>query len=63
MWPDWIAPALGLVLIVEGLLPLLNPGVWRRLFEQVLQMTDGQIRFFGMASVTAGCLLVVWLAP
>lgn len=52
--------ALALVLIIEGLLPLISPGGWRRMFEQLLQLHDGQIRFFGMASVLAG-LLVIWL--
>jgi len=54
----WIA--LGLVLIVEGLLPLLAPGAWRAVFAQLLQMKDGQIRFFGLLSVLFG-LVFVWM--
>jgi len=53
--------ALGLVLIFEGLMPMVAPLRWRRLFEQLLQMQDGQIRFFGLFMVVAG-LIVVWLA-
>jgi uncharacterized protein YjeT (DUF2065 family) len=30
---------------------------WRRLFEQLLQLEDGQIRFFGMTMVITGLLL------
>jgi uncharacterized protein YjeT (DUF2065 family) len=56
---DLIGPALALMLIVEGLLPMLNPGGWRRVFERVLSMSDGQIRFVGMASIAMGLL---WLA-
>lgn len=52
--------AVGLVLVVEGLLPLLSPGGWRRLFEQALRLRDGQIRFFGLGSVLAG-LWLIWL--
>ena len=48
----WLA--LALLLVVEGLLPFLSPTFWRRMFEQVLKMTDGQIRFFGLCSVLLG---------
>jgi uncharacterized protein YjeT (DUF2065 family) len=50
--------ALGLVLVFEGLLPLLSPGGWRRVFTQMLAMRDGQIRFFGLISVAVGLLIV-----
>ncbi len=53
--------ALALVLVIEGLLPFISPGAWRRLFEQVLKLHDGQIRFYGIASILAG-LVLLWLA-
>jgi uncharacterized protein YjeT (DUF2065 family) len=59
--PDWLLGALALMLIFEGLLPLLNPATWRRVFEQALRMTDGQLRFIGLLSVGAGLLLLVFL--
>jgi uncharacterized protein YjeT (DUF2065 family) len=46
--------ALALVLVVEGLLPFLSPGGWRRMFSQMLQLNDGQIRFFGLCSIVLG---------
>jgi uncharacterized protein len=52
--------ALALVLVIEGLLPLLMPGRWRRTFEQLLQLSDGQLRFFGLLSVGLG-LSALWL--
>jgi uncharacterized protein len=53
--------ALALMLIAEGLLPLLSPRNWRAFFERALQMSDGQIRFIGLASVAAGLvLLALW---
>ncbi|MFM2187210.1 MAG: hypothetical protein RIR43_1782 [Pseudomonadota bacterium] len=55
---DALLAALALMLIIEGLLPTLHPGLWRRLFEQALQLSDGQLRFMGMASVLAG--LALW---
>ena len=52
--------ALALVLVIEGLLPLLSPARWRRTFEQILQLSDGQLRFFGLCSVGLG-LFGLWL--
>ena len=49
--------AVALMLVIEGLLPCINPQGWRRMFEQALRLSDGQIRFFGMASVLGGLLL------
>lgn len=57
---DLIWPALALVLIFEGLLPMIAPAAWRRLFAEMLRLQDGQIRFFGMLCVLAG-LLFWWL--
>lgn len=57
---DTLWTALALVLVFEGLLPFVSPVAWRRMFQQALQLRDGQIRFFGLGSMVAGCLLV-WL--
>ena len=51
----------GLALILEGLLPLLAPRAWREAFSQLLQLQNGQIRFFGLLALGAG-LLLLWLA-
>jgi uncharacterized protein YjeT (DUF2065 family) len=48
----WLA--LALVLVLEGLMPFLSPTGWRRMFAQVLELNDGQIRFFGLCSVMLG---------
>jgi uncharacterized protein YjeT (DUF2065 family) len=52
--------ALGLVLVLEGLFPFVSPGGWRRTFLRLLQLQDGQLRFFGLCSVLLG-LLLLWL--
>ena len=49
--------AVALMLIIEGLLPLLLPSVWRDAFRRLIEMSDGQIRFVGMSSMLAGLLL------
>ena len=53
--------ALGLMLVLEGLLPMVAPSRWRHLFTQMLQLQDGQIRFFGVFMVLAGLALVWWI--
>jgi len=58
--PETLLLALALMLVFEGLMPMLSPERWRRLFEQMLRLEDGQIRFFGMVSVLCG-LLLFWL--
>lgn len=53
--------ALALMLIAEGLLPLLNPKGWRAVFERAVQLSDGQLRFIGLLSLLAGLvLLAAW---
>lgn len=54
--------ACGLVLIIEGLMPFASPQRWRQVFEQVLQLSDGQIRFIGLCSILVGLLLTVFTA-
>jgi uncharacterized protein YjeT (DUF2065 family) len=54
--------ALALMLIVEGLLPMISPVRWRQLFAQLLQLEDGQIRFFGLCSAAAGLILLLCVA-
>jgi len=53
--------AIALVLVIEGILPFVSPGGWRRGFGQLMQMRDGQLRFFGLCSILVG-LFVLWLA-
>lgn len=52
--------ALALVLVIEGIFPFASPVAWRQMFTQLLQLTDGQIRFFALISISSG-LLVIWL--
>ena len=51
--------AFALMLVLEGLVPFLAPGVWRDTFRRLTQMTDGQIRFVGLSSMLAGLLLLM----
>lgn len=51
--------AIALLLIIEGVLPFLAPSLWRDTFRRITQMSDGQIRFFGLTSMLIGLLLLL----
>ena len=50
--------AFALMLVIEGILPFLAPAVWRETFKRIIEMSDGQIRFVGLASMGIGLLLL-----
>lgn len=56
-----ILTALALMLVIEGLLPFINPTAWRRMFEQALRLNDGQIRFLAVSSMVSGVLMLFFL--
>ena len=58
---DTLWVALALVLIFEGCFPMISPKAWRRMFEQILQLEDGQIRFFGLSAIALGVFLLLWV--
>ena len=51
--------AVGLMLILEGLLPMIAPARWREVFLQIARLRDGQIRFIGMGSALLGVALLL----
>ena len=53
---DSLWTALALLLIVEGLLPFVAPRVWREGFRRLTELTDGQLRFVGVASMGIGLI-------
>ncbi|HEU6456557.1 MAG TPA: DUF2065 domain-containing protein [Roseateles sp.] len=53
--------ACALVLVLEGLMPFISPARWREVFSRILAMSDGQIRFVGLASILMGLLGLLWL--
>jgi len=53
MWQDLFS-ALALVLVLEGLLPFLTPGGYRKAMITMLQMDDNKLRIMGLSSMLAG---------
>jgi uncharacterized protein YjeT (DUF2065 family) len=52
--PDWLWAAFALVLIIEGILPFAAPKLWRETFRRLVELSDGQIRFVGLAALLIG---------
>jgi uncharacterized protein len=46
------------MLVFEGLLPFFSPHAWREAFRKATELSDGQLRFMGLASMLIGLLLL-----
>ena len=57
MWHDLLV-ALALVLVIEGIVPFVNPGAMRRALLALAQMNDNTLRFAGLTVMITGCLLL-----
>ncbi|WP_349572358.1 DUF2065 domain-containing protein [Azotobacter salinestris] len=60
MWQEF-AIALCLMLVLEGILPFLNPRRWRRTVVQLVQLSDRRLRLMGLASMLLGTALLYLL--
>ena len=60
MWRD-LGAALALVLVLEGILPFLNPGAVRRALVLMAQSSDMALRVTGAASMLLGVVVLYLL--
>ena len=56
-WSDLLA-ALALYLVLEGVLPFLNPQAMKRVLTTMTTLSDRQLRLWGLASMVAGVVLL-----
>ena len=56
-WRDFGA-AFALYLVLEGILPFLNPGGARRTLEMLSRMDERALRRIGLGSMIAGCVVL-----
>jgi uncharacterized protein YjeT (DUF2065 family) len=52
--------AIALLLVMEGLLPFAAPAMWRDAFRRAIELSDGQLRFLGAASMLSGLALLLF---
>lgn len=57
---DWaeLLRALGLVMVIEGVLPFLAPSHWRRMLLTAAQLEGRSLRMLGLASMLAGVIVL-----
>lgn len=58
---EYLLTALGLMLVIEGLMPFLFPTSWRAGLSRLAQFHDGQTRFIGLTLMLSGLLLIYWI--
>ena len=60
MWDSiWIA--LGLVLVIEGLMPALNPKAFKKTMSTIRELDEGTLRVMGLISMSIGATVVYFL--
>lgn len=59
MLENSLIAAFALMLVLEGILPLLAPQTWRQTFKRMIEFSDGQLRFIGVLSMGGGLLLLL----
>jgi uncharacterized protein YjeT (DUF2065 family) len=57
MWTDLLA-ALALVLVIEGMIPFVNPQSLRRMLETLGQLDDRSLRIAGLVSMICGLIML-----
>lgn len=49
------------MLVIEGVIPFLNPTAFRRALFQMAAMQDQQLRIMGLLSMVMGVILLYWI--
>lgn len=57
MWTEFLT-ALSLVLVIEGIMPFLNPNQFRETMQTLIGMDNASIRIIGFLSMLAGVTLL-----
>lgn len=57
MWQD-ILTAFALYLVIEGMIPFVNPAGFRRAVSQIAQLGDNNLRLAGLVAMAAGLVLL-----
>ena len=57
-WGDLLA-AFALYLVIEGVLPFLDPRGWREAIARLGSLSDRALRLMGLGSMAAGLILLL----
>jgi uncharacterized protein YjeT (DUF2065 family) len=60
MWSDLIA-AIGLLLVLEGIMPFVNPDRLKRTLLEVVRLDNRTLRIIGLISMSIGLAVLYWV--
>ena len=60
MWRE-IGIAFSLILVIEGIIPFLYPGRWRKLVATLAEINDSSLRLIGLGSMITGIALLYFI--
>ncbi|GJM13414.1 MAG: hypothetical protein DHS20C12_18170 [Pseudohongiella sp.] len=58
MWHE-LAVAFCLMLVIEGIIPFVSPGRWRKMLLVLDQIDDNTMRMIGLASMLTGMVALL----
>lgn len=60
---DWqsLLSAVALVMVLEGLLPFVNPSGYKSMLENLRNLPESQLRNFGLIMITAGLIMLYFV--
>lgn len=58
MWHE-LAVAFCLMLVIEGIIPFISPGRWRKMLLVLDQIDDNTMRVIGLASMLTGTVMLL----
>ncbi len=58
MWHE-LAVAFCLMLVIEGIMPFISPGRWRKMLLVLDQIDDNTMRMIGLASMLVGTVMLL----
>ena len=59
-WSDLLA-AVALVFVLEGIVPFLSPGTYKRFMRMAAEMDEGALRMIGVVSMLIGLVLLAFV--
>jgi uncharacterized protein YjeT (DUF2065 family) len=60
MWHE-LAVAFCLMLVIEGIIPFISPGRWRKILLVLDQIDDNTMRMIGLGSMLTGTVLLLMI--
>lgn len=58
MWHE-LAVAFCLMLVIEGIIPFISPGRWRKMLLVLDQIDDNTMRMIGLGSMLTGTVMLL----